>query len=352
MAPGSAVAKPRRRTRVGLRLALWALATTVAVDVLVTRRDELTGATSTIGHLQWSWLALAVVAEGASIVAYAGLQRVLLGAGGLAAGIGSLTGITLAGYAIQNSFPAGPAWAAAFGFRQFRRLGADQVLAAWTMVVVAALSGAALALVAAFGLVLTKGQASELDLTEVILVLAVAVVMIVLALRRRELAARGLTAVVRGAISGAQRLTGRPRGDAAEISESWRRRAAAVSPPRRTWVTACVLAVANWLCDCASLALAFFAVRADVPWRGLALAYGAGQLAANLPITPGGLGVVEGSLVVALIFFGGNRASTVGAVLLYRIISFWALVAVGWAAWAVLTLRYRRDAPVPVPVGR
>ena len=51
--------------------------------------------------------------------------------------------------------------------------------------------------------------------------------------------------------------------------------------------------------------LAFEAVGVDVPWRGVLLAYAAAQLATNLPITPGGLGVVEGSLTVALVAFGG-----------------------------------------------
>ena len=49
-----------------------------------------------------------------------------------------------------------------------------------------------------------------------------------------------------------------------------------------------------------------------------------GSCAANLPITPGGLGVVEGSLTIALVQFGGAEVSTVAAVLLYRILSFWA----------------------------
>jgi uncharacterized protein (TIRG00374 family) len=74
----------------------------------------------------------------------------------------------------------------------------------------------------------------------------------------------------------------------------------------------------------------------------LLLAYGAGQLAANLPITPGGLGVVEGSLTIALVAFGGAENSTVAAVLLYRIISFWAELPVGWAAWAAFELAGRR----------
>ena len=59
----------------------------------------------------------------------------------------------------------------------------------------------------------------------------------------------------------------------------------------------------------------FLAIHAPIPWKGLLLAYGAGQLAATLPITPGGLGVVEGSITVALVAFGGAETSTAYAVL-------------------------------------
>ncbi len=101
--------------------------------------------------------------------------------------------------------------------------------------------------------------------------------------------------------------------------------------------------MANWGLDCACLAFAFAAVGVAVPWRGLILAYGAGQLAANLPITPGGLGVVEGSITIALVAFGGSESSTVAAVLLYRIFNFWIPLPVGWVAWATLAVRNRRE---------
>ncbi len=104
--------------------------------------------------------------------------------------------------------------------------------------------------------------------------------------------------------------------------------------------------VSNWILDSACLALSFLAIGAGIPWRGLLLAYGAGQLAANLPITPGGLGVVEGSLTIALVQFGGAEASTVAAVLLYRILSFWAELPIGWATWGV-TAWLGRAVPVP-----
>jgi hypothetical protein len=107
--------------------------------------------------------------------------------------------------------------------------------------------------------------------------------------------------------------------------------------------------LANWVLDCSCLALSFLAIGAGIPWRGLLLAYGAGQLAANLPITPGGLGVVEGSLTIALVTFGGAESSTVAAVFLYRILSFWAELPVGWVTWGVLAWA-RRAVPDAEPV--
>jgi uncharacterized protein (TIRG00374 family) len=55
-----------------------------------------------------------------------------------------------------------------------------------------------------------------------------------------------------------------------------------------------------------------------------------------LPFTPGGLGVVEGSLTVALVAYGGSTQSALSAVLLYRLISFWGLLPAGAACYAAL----------------
>jgi hypothetical protein len=89
-------------------------------------------------------------------------------------------------------------------------------------------------------------------------------------------------------------------------------------------------------------AFMFLAIGAAIPWNGILLAYGAGQLAAALPITPGGLGAVEGSITIALVAFGGAHVATVDAVLLYRLISFWLVLVVGWMLWGVLALQVRR----------
>jgi hypothetical protein len=66
-------------------------------------------------------------------------------------------------------------------------------------------------------------------------------------------------------------------------------------------------------------------------------------LAANLPVTPGGLGAVEGTITIALVAFGGPTHNAItSAVLMYRILSFWLVLAVGWGLWSVLALQVRR----------
>jgi hypothetical protein len=314
--------------------------------ILASRRSELTGVSGALGHLHPAWLVAAALAELGSLGAYAILQRRLLASGGVTVGATPMFGITLAGYAIQNSFPGGPAWSAVFAFREFRRRGVDSVLAGWTMVVTAVLSDVSLAALGLAGVILAQRQAAGLDLIEVIAGVVVLVALVVGGLHQGLTTERGL-GVAAKALRAWQRVAKRPAGDARTIVADAARRLRAVQPSRAVWAQASGFALANWVFDCACLALAFAAVGASVPWRGLLLAYGTGQLAANLPITPGGLGVVEGSLSIALVLYGGAQASTVAAVLLYRIMSFWAVLPLGWGSWAGLRWVSHRTTPSP-----
>jgi uncharacterized membrane protein YbhN (UPF0104 family) len=146
-------------------------------------------------------------------------------------------------------------------------------------------------------------------------------------------------------VRASRRVVGWPKGEYAVHVDRIIIRLTVVSLSFRQVLSVVFWGVANWVLDCGCLAFSFLAIGAGIPWRGLLLAYGAGQLAANLPITPGGLGVVEGSLTIALVQFGGAEASTVAAVLLYRILSFWAELPIGWATWGVLVWWGRSVSP-------
>jgi uncharacterized protein (TIRG00374 family) len=310
----------------------------VASNALFSRRDELAGALATLERLDYEWVFFAVVAELASIGAYAALTRQLLRAGGVAIGLGELSGITLAANAIQNSLPAGPAWSTVYAYRQFRRRGADPVLVGWTLAITVLIAIATLGAIALVGLVVSEDQAASLDLVRVIVAVAFLMLLVVVAARRGLVSLPGRRVAVM-IVAACQRVFHRPRGDAAVLVDRAFDRLRAVHLTKRTLAGAVAWSLANWWLDLTALAFSFVAVGAQVPWRGLLLAYGAGQLAANLPVTLGGLGVVEGSLTVALVFYGGGQEQTVAAVLLYRIVSYWMMLAIGWAAALVIRIR-------------
>lgn len=327
-----------RRLRGALSL-LFGLAVAVVVLWAVGgQRGELEGALSYLEDLKWQWVAMAGVTEFLAIVAFGAMQRVLLEAGDVRATLTDMTAIAFAGNAIQNSLPAGPLWSNVFAFRQFKRRGADDILSVWVLVATSIASAASLALVAILGLIFAHNQNVAADLLAVAAGVVGLLVLVRYMLRRHTWTLRVVTAIVRLC----QRFIHRPRGDARELVDQGWARLTAVTPGRSVWVLAFAFAAGNWLWDCLALALSFLAVGSGVPWQGLLLAYGAAQLAINIPITPGGLGVVEGSLTIALVAYGGPKEATVAAVVLYRLISFWGLLAVGWLAWAALAYENRR----------
>jgi putative heme transporter len=317
---------------IGLGLAV------LAFYQLTGHSSELAETSTALGRLRWGWVLLASAAEAGSFLAFALLQRKMLRAGGVGVAIGSAAAITLAANAIANSIPAGSVIAPVYTFRQFRHRGADQALAGWSVVATFAAESVTLAAVAAIGAAVAGAEGASLDLVGVIVtVLILAVAMAVVFVQKGALM-RAVSAVLHLS----RRLTGWPRGELAARIDGIIHRLTVVRLSPGQMVGALRLGLANWLLDCGCLAVTFLAVGAGVPWKGLLLAYGAGQLAANLPVTPGGLGVVEGSLTIAIVAFGGAAPSTVVAVLLYRVLSFWLALVVGWGAWAWLAWTGRR----------
>jgi len=331
-------ARPSRPVWTLVKVLVFIALALVVVQVAASHRDELTGTRRYLEDLNWAWIGVAIAAETGSMLAFTALQRRLLLAGGLDVRMRPLVAITLAGNAMANSLPAGGAFATVFAYRQYRQKGADEALAAWTLVAVTCLTAVTLATLAVVGAVIAGDQGSVSGLAPLIALLLVG-------------PAAGLTLIIRPLLLVpigvpplrlARWLTGRPRQDPVEMMTNAARRLAAVAPKLPDWAVCVGWASCNWAADLGCLIAAFHAVGAPVPARALLLAYGAAQVAANLPITPGGLGVVEGSLAVALVAFGGSTEATVAAVLLYRILSFWVLLPIGWAAWGGLRWQARR----------
>ena len=78
------------------------------------------------------------------------------------------------------------------------------------------------------------------------------------------------------------------------------------------------------------------------------VAYAVAGIIGLIPITPGGLGIVEASLTGLLVLAGVSSSSAVLATLTYRLASYWVPLAVGPLAYGAFKLRYRGHPPSPV----
>jgi uncharacterized protein (TIRG00374 family) len=95
---------------------------------------------------------------------------------------------------------------------------------------------------------------------------------------------------------------------------------------------------ARWLLDAASLWVFLQAFGHTVRPDQLFIAYGIAYVLAAIPITPGGLGVVETTLIVALVGFGTPRGVAGLAVATYRLVSYWVPIPLGAASYLSLRL--------------
>jgi uncharacterized protein (TIRG00374 family) len=107
---------------------------------------------------------------------------------------------------------------------------------------------------------------------------------------------------------------------------------------------ASVWATANWLLDAASLWVFLFAFGAHVSPIDLLVAYGLANVLAVIPITPGGLGVVEFISISTLTGFGVAGGAATAGVICWRLVNFWLPIPLGGLSYLSLRLTRSRVA--------
>lgn len=95
-------------------------------------------------------------------------------------------------------------------------------------------------------------------------------------------------------------------------------------------------AAANWLLDAAALWVFLRAFGASTDIDALIVAFGLVNVLAVIPITPGGLFIIDGGLPVALVGFGLTRATAVLGVAAYRLAQFFFPILLGGVLYASL----------------
>jgi putative heme transporter len=296
-----------------LRIAGTVAVLGVGVYLVVVRRGSIERSLSKVGSAQPGWIAVAVAAELMSLVCYAALVRVLLQLGAVTVPFRALFSLTVIGIAMLNSIPGGQAISTIYWYEQLRRYAVQRSVAVFALLVSSLLGIATLVLLAACGLAVgSHGFAAQARFP----VLAVAAAILIAAiLGRRQFVPAALWAV--------RHLGGRD--------------VAAEQPVAANHlVLLLVLGFLNWLFDAAVLFAALAAMGQTIPVRGVVVAYTLGQLVSAIPILPGGGGTIEATMSAGLILAGGTGAAVIAAVLLYRIVSAWALVPLGWGLWRTM----------------
>jgi uncharacterized protein (TIRG00374 family) len=123
----------------------------------------------------------------------------------------------------------------------------------------------------------------------------------------------------------------------------------AFAADRRLLAVTFLLAAANWLLDAGALWACVRAFGHTLGPDGLLVPYGIAAVLAALPLTPAGLGVVEASLIPALVGFSTPRGIAILGVLAWRAITFLLPIPIGGVSYLLLQRRRTALPPSPVP---
>jgi uncharacterized protein (TIRG00374 family) len=119
----------------------------------------------------------------------------------------------------------------------------------------------------------------------------------------------------------------------------------------RQWWQAVLLSAGRLAFDYLCLLLALRATGSHPRPSLILVAYAVAGIIGMIPITPGGLGIVEASLTGLLVLAEVNSSQAVLATLTYRIASYWVPLFAGPVAYGLFKLRARRREHGPSAVG-
>jgi putative heme transporter len=312
-----------------LRWAIIGLAAAVLAVELVLVWDQLAKAWKSLVSANWWWVLAAVGAALASLHSFAQIQRTLLKSAGVHVKQWRSEAAFYAGNALSTTMPGGPVLSATFIYRQQRIWGASPVVASWQLVMAGALQVVGLALLGLGGAFMLGASKNPLSL---IFTLGgfVALLLLAQAVATRPDLIDGIGAKV---LSWFNSLRGKPADTGLDKWRETLQQLESVSLGRRDLGIAFSWSLFNWIADVACLAFACYAAGGHPSLAGVTVAYAAARAVGSIPLMPGGLLVVEAVLVPGLVSSGMTLAGAISAMLIYRLISWLFIAAIGWVVF-------------------
>jgi uncharacterized membrane protein YbhN (UPF0104 family) len=333
----------RSRRRAVLRFALGlALAAAVFVEI-VPRIASYGSVAHQLGTISWPWIVALAAASLLDIATTALPWQAVLPRLSFVAALA----FTQASTALTTVLPGGAPLGMALSFGFLRTLRVDRGAAAFAVAVTGVWSEVMILVYPLVGAILVFATGELSSSTAVIAgvsaVCGAVIVGLAVAALRSASAARWLGDFAAGVGAWVARLFHRSppvwSGDSLV-----RLREERLVLLRRRWPRLTAATLANQLTAYLVFELSLRAVGisfADLPASEAFLAWAIGRVISSLPLTPGGIGVVELGMIGTLVGFGAPHAHVVAAVLLYRGVIVLPTLVIGLLALPML----RRLAP-------
>ena len=324
------------------------VALTVGVFGLLPRIGGLAHDAAGLRHAHPAFVVASVLAQAASLGCYAQLYRRVLAALGAQVPFLLAARVTLATFLVSHLTPFGSATGTLLNVNTLEGEGVAAATTGEGIGLTSLLSSAALIALFGTGFVATAGRhlsQGYVTIAGVALALVVCVALLALLVGAHpaiaERAARRVARLARRFRSSID-----PEKAARDSGQLVARARSALTG--RAFLASFAFAAADLLFDLLSLDLMFLALGYQPGFGPLAVAYAAANIASAIPLTPGGLGVTEVTLIAITVGFGAPRPTAVLAVLGYQLVNYWLPLLPG--ALAYLHLRLRRSAarkPIP-----
>jgi putative heme transporter len=321
--------RPSRGKYWWLRWAIIAVAITVLTVELALVWDQLAKAWKSLYSANWWWVLAAVVAAMASMHSFAQIQRTLLRSAGVRVKQWRSEAAFYAGNSLSTTLPGGPVLSATFIYRQQRIWGASPVVASWQLVMSGALQVIGLAVLGLSGAFMLGASKNPLSL---IFSLGgfIALVLLAQAVASRPDLIDGIGVRV---LSWFNSVRGKPADTGLAKWREMLTQLESVQLGRRDLGEAFGWSLLNWIADVGCLLAACYATGGHPSLAGVTVAYAAARAVGSIPLMPGGLLVVEAVLVPGLVSSGMSLASAISAMLIYRLVSWIFIAAIGWVVF-------------------
>lgn len=263
---------------------------------------------------------------------FAQIQRTLLKSAGVRVKQWRSEAAYYAANALSTTLPGGPVLSATFLLRQQRIWGASTLVASWQLVMSGVLQAGGLALLGLGGAFFLGAKNNPFSLLFTVGGF-VALLLLGQAVASRPELIDGIGARV---LSWVNSVRGKPADTGLEKWRETLTQLEAVSLSRRDLGVAFSWSLFNWIADVACLGFAAYAAGDKASLAGLTVAYAAARAVGTIPLMPGGLLVVEAVLVPGLVSSGMSLPDAISAMLVYRVISWLLIAAIGWAVFFVM----------------